>query len=125
MGDKTKGKAKQVDGPLLVSFTGHDLALAKLYPLASLRSGEDSAGLDEWMQRWGGMGFDGAQEVNAAIRPVAPIGTRYPFQPGRFINLDGNDLIREGRGAFGAHSDIFHPELVWIALSASGVAGSG
>jgi hypothetical protein len=68
------------------------------------------------------MGFDGAQEVGAVRCEVAAVGAAYPFQPGRLINLDGNELMTQGHGAFGAHSDIFHPKLVWVALSASGVA---
>jgi hypothetical protein len=122
-GGALKGMAGRVDGPLVASFTDHDLAVGKLYPLASMSSREDSAGLEDRLFRWGGIGHDGAQAVDAATVPLGPVGTGYPFQPGRFVNLDGNAIINRGRPPSGAHSDIFHPELVWAGLAAAGLTG--
>jgi hypothetical protein len=69
------------------------------------------------------MGHDGAQAVAAASRPLAPVGQTYEFQAGRFLNLDGNQIITQGGPPSGAHSDIFHPEIAWAALTAAGLAG--
>jgi hypothetical protein len=124
-GGALKGVAARVDGPLVASFSVHDTAVGKLYPLASLSSRDDSAGLEDRLFRWGGIGHDGAQAVDATVAALGPVGTGYPFQPGRFVNLDGNAIVNRGGPPAGAHSDIFHPELVWAGLAAAGlVAGA-
>jgi hypothetical protein len=120
-GGALKGMAARVDGPLLVSFSVHDMAVGKLYPLASMTSHDDAAGLEDRLFRWGGMGHDGAQAVGATVADLGPVGTGYPFQPGRFVNLDGDAVITAGPPPSGAHSDIFHPELVWAGLAAAGL----
>jgi hypothetical protein len=122
-GGALKGMAGRVDGPLVASFSVHDTAVGRLYPLASLSSRDDSAGVDDLLFRWGGIGHDGAQAVDAATAPLGPVGTGYRFQPGRFVNLDGNAVINRGGPPSGAHSDIFHPELVWAGLAAAGLTG--
>jgi hypothetical protein len=124
-GGALKGVAARVDGPLVASFSVHDTAVGKLYPLASLSSRDDSAGLEDRLFRWGGIGHDGAQAVDATVAALGPVGTGYPFRPGRFVNLDGNAIVNRGGPPAGAHSDIFHPELVWAGLAAAGlVAGA-
>ena len=120
-GGALKGMAARVDGPLVASFTVHDLAVGKLYPLAALSSRDDAAGLEDRLFRWGGIGHDGAQAVDATVAALGPVGTGYPFQKGRFVNLDGNAIVNRGGPPSGAHSDIFHPELVWAGLAAAGL----
>jgi hypothetical protein len=120
-GGALKGMAARVDGPLVASFSVHDLAVGKLYPLASLSSRDDAAGLEDRLFRWGGIGHDGAQAVDATVASLGPVGIGYPFQKGRFVNLDGNAIINRGGPPAGAHSDIFHPELVWAGLAAAGL----
>ena len=122
-GGALKGMAARVDGPLAASFSVHDTAVGKLYPLASLSSRDDAAGLEDQLFRWGGIGHDGAQAVEATVATLGPVGTTYPFQRGRFVNLDGNGVITQGPPPSGAHSDIFHPELVWAGLAAAGLVG--
>src|SRR5215216_4757362 len=122
-GGALKGMAARVDGPLAASFSVHDTAVGKLYPLASLSSRDDAAGLEDQLYRWGGMGHDGAQAVDATVATLGPVGTAYPFARGRFVNLDGNGIITQGPAPSGAHSDIFHPELVWAGLAAAGLVG--
>lgn len=120
-GGALKGMAARVDGPLVASFSVHDTAVGKLYPLASLSSRDDAAGLEDRLYRWGGIGHDGAQAVDATVAGLGPVGTGYPFQRGRFVNLDGNAIVNRGGPPAGAHSDIFHPELVWAGLAAAGL----
>ena len=120
-GGALKGMAARVDGPLAASFSVHDLAVGKLYPLAALSSRDDAAGLDDQLFRWGGIGHDGAQAVEATVATLGPVGTAYPFSSGRFVNLDGNGVINRGGPPSGAHSDIFHPELVWAGLAVAGL----
>src|SRR5215207_4948292 len=123
-GGALKGMAGRVDGPLIASFSVHDTAVGKLYPLASLSSRDDAAGLEDQLFRWGGIGHDGAQAVEATVATLGPVGTAYPFQRGRFVNLDGNGIITQGPAPSGAHSDIFHPELIWAGLAAAGLAAT-
>src|SRR5215217_7913863 len=123
-GGALKGMAARVDGPLVASFSVHDTAVGKLYPLAALSSRDDSAGLEDRLFRWGGIGHDGAQAVDAAVAALGPVGTGYPFRRGRFVNLDGNGIVNRGGPPAGAHSDIFHPELVWAGLAAAGLVAS-
>jgi len=120
-GGALKGMAARVDGPLVASFSVHDTAVGRLYPLASLSSRDDSAGLEDQLFRWGGIGHDGAQAVEATVATLGPVGTAYPFSRGRFVNLDGNGVITRGQPPSGAHSDVFHPELVWAGLAAAGL----
>jgi hypothetical protein len=121
-GGALKGMAARVAGPLVVSFSVHDLAVGRLYPLASMSSRDDTAGADDLLYRWGGMGHDGAQASGAGQAPLAAVGAAYPFQPGGFTNLDCNAIVSRGGPPSGAHSDIFHPELVWAGLTAAGLA---
>ena len=97
----------------------HDLAVGRLYPVASLAAGQDAAALDEWMMKWGAMGHDGAQAVDAASAQLGEVGTTYQFRRGAFLNLNADDVICVGRPPSGAHSDIFHPEVAWVAVSAA------
>jgi hypothetical protein len=122
-GGALKGMASRVGGPLLASFSVHDLAVGRLYPLASLSSRDDAAAAEDLLFRWGGIGHDGAQAVQAAEADLGPVGAAYPLQPGRFLNLNGNAIINRGGPPSGAHSDIFHPELVWAGLVAAGLVG--
>jgi hypothetical protein len=131
-GGALAGRAENVDGPLVCCFSEHDTAVGVLYPLASFGSREDAAGTKELGYRWGAMGHDGAQAVGAVESPIGPVGKEYPFARRRFLNVDASDVVRQGRPLSGAHSDIFHPELAWIAVSAArfstsdaGAAASG
>jgi hypothetical protein len=124
-GGALKGMASRVGGPLVASFSVHDLAVGKLYPLASLSSREDAAAAEDALFRWGGIGHDGAQAVQAAELELGPVGAAYPFQPGRFVNLNANAVVNRGGPPAGAPSDIFHPELVWAGLAAAGLVGRG
>jgi hypothetical protein len=111
--------ATMVEGPLVASFSIYDLAVGQLYPLASMSSRDDAAGAEDLLYRWGGMGHDGAQGVNALVVPLGPVGAAYHFPIGRFTNLDCNAVVNRGGPPSGAHADIFHPELVWVALAAA------
>jgi hypothetical protein len=121
-GGALKGVARQVDGPLAASFSVHDLAVGKFYPLASLSSRDDSAAAADLLFRWGAMGHDGAQACPATELPLGPVGQPYQLQSGSFTNLNGDAVISQGGPPSGSHSDIFHPEVVWAAISVAGLA---
>jgi pimeloyl-ACP methyl ester carboxylesterase len=118
-GGALAGMLDRVDGPVLVTHSRHDLALADHYPRASLLRGQDAAAAADRLHRWAPMGFDGAQGIAAAGRSVGAPGVRYPFQVGSVLNLDCNALIVHGDGPSGAHSDIVHSELGFAVAAAA------
>jgi hypothetical protein len=115
------GMQQRVDGPLVVTHSVHDDAVGRAYPVASLAAGQDAADVADWMMRWGAIGHSGALAVDAAAAPLGAAGTAYTLAQGRFLNLDGDEVIKQGDPPSGAHSDIFHPQLAWAALSAAGL----
>jgi hypothetical protein len=121
-GGALAGMSSRVDGPLMVSHSLLDTAVGKLYPLASIAGRSDAAGLDEALYRWGAMGHDGAQAVPADKFRLGPVGQDYPFEAGRFVNLDGNKIITKGGPPSGAHSDIVHPEIAWALMAGARLA---
>ncbi|MGY1763838.1 hypothetical protein ACI79G_23575 [Geodermatophilus sp. SYSU D00779] len=123
-GGALAGRAEKVDGPLVCCLPEHDTAVGVLYPLASFGSREDAAGSKELDSRWGAMGHDGAQAVDAADSPISPVGKKCCYAPRRFRNVDASNVVRQGRPLSGVHSDIFHPELAWIAVRAAGLSAA-
>lgn len=119
-GGALKGKLGKIDGPLTVCYSSHDSAVGTFYPIASRASGQDAAGTQS-VDRWGGMGHDGAQAVSAARATLQPAGpdTKYSMSAGKVLNIDCSDIVRNGPPPSGAHSDIVHPELTWVALKAA------
>jgi hypothetical protein len=111
------GMENRVAGPLTVCFSEHDSAVGTFYPLASIASGEDAAARPDLLYRWGGMGADGAQGVDALLDGIQPLGSTYRFRSGQFLNVDASEIVRVGGPPSGAHSDILHPELTWIVLT--------
>ena len=115
------GKVARVDGPLTVCFSSHDRALSVFYPLASAAVGDDKSGAEDPLARWRAMGSLGA--FNVVPQMLGTVGTPYPFQVGQILNLDSSDVVIAGDSPSGAHSDIFHAELAWVAASAAGLSG--
>jgi hypothetical protein len=116
------GMASRVDGPLLTTHSLKDTAVGVAYPLASLIAGQDAAGEDDLLFRWGSMGHDGAQAVDAKNVPLSNAGASYELETGKWLNLDGNMVIINGGPPSGAHSDIVHPQTAWAALAAAGIS---
>jgi len=117
------GRLDRIDGPLTVCFSRHDGAVGTFYPLASMAARDDSAAAIKPSVRWGGMGANGAQGVDAARTTIQAAGASYPFAVGKVLNIDASDVVKNGSAPVGAHSDIVHPELTWIVLSGGRVVG--
>lgn len=105
---------KNVSGPTLISFTEHDRAVGKVYPLASLIAGQVAADLGDKNDKYGGIGRNGAQKT-----PEASDGTllsidsheKYQLEPGKLYNLNADAIIK-------GHSDICHNEVAYAMLTA-------
>jgi hypothetical protein len=116
------GMNARVAGPIVVCYSSHDLAVGYFYPLASMAAHDDASGLSDFVVRWGGMGHDGAQAVPVSTANLGPVDASYPYTRGQFTNVDCSGIVRTGGPPAGAHSDIFHPELARVMLTASGLA---
>jgi hypothetical protein len=117
-----KGMMERVGGPLLACYSSHDTAVGIFYPVASMTANDDASGLtDDLTYRWGGMGHDGAQAVDATIVTLKAKGAQYDLSSSEFTNIDGSGVVKSGGPPSGAHSDIVHPELGWAMLTAAGL----
>jgi hypothetical protein len=119
------GMNSRVDGPLLATHTLKDLAVGYSYPVASILARDDASGIEDISEyislRWGAMGYDGAQGVDAKKVELSKAGSPYVFESGKWFNLNGNQVIVNGVSPSGAHSDIIHPHTAWAALAAAGI----
>ena len=113
------GRLNRIDGPLTVCYSSHDRALGTLYPIASRLAGSDAAGAEDPLFQWRAMGSHGAYDIEP--HTIGPVGTSYPFQPKQIINIDASEIVTQGDSPSGAHSDIFYPQLAWVAASAGGL----
>lgn len=109
-----------VSGPIVVTRSKWDYAVGKFYPLAVKLASQYL--LDDY-PKYGGIGTFGAQGVPGAVElgPLAP-GSRSEgteFLPGTLYNIDARNVIDELQGAAGAHNDLAHDELVWLAWNAA------
>ncbi|HXF20364.1 MAG TPA: hypothetical protein VN597_07895 [Streptosporangiaceae bacterium] len=112
--------ARNVNGPLLATFSAADRALGWWYPAASMLAQQNAESVADLSYEWGAMGHDGYQQSppGTTVKLAAP-GTAYHFQPGGFYLLDANAVIRADQSAFsGAHSDIRHAQVIWPLISA-------
>jgi hypothetical protein len=112
---------RNVNGPLLSTFSAADRAVGWWYPAASMLAHQDAEAADDLTYQWGGMGHDGYQQSPAGTTvKLVPEGSAYNFRRGSYYLLDSNAVICADQSPFsGAHSDIRHPEVVWPIVDAS------
>src|SRR5215469_868681 len=113
--------ARNVNGPLLCTFSSADRAVGWWYPAASMLAHQDAEAAADLTYQWGGLGHDGYQQSPAGTRvKLVPEGNAYNFRHGSYYLLDSNAVICAVQSPFsGAHSDIRHPEVVWPVVDAS------
>lgn len=101
-----------VRGPVIITCTVHDIAVGKLYPLASVFAGQDAAGIGGPESRFGGLGCNGAQKTPEALDEtlLEEDGT-YAFERGKIHNLRADSFIK-------GHSDIAGPQVARALVSA-------
>jgi hypothetical protein len=102
----------QVGGALIATTSRFDCALGKFYPLAAGVAHQIGFAVGE-LPRYGAVGVYGIQGPDTAAESMhmKPASERYGFHHGGIYNLSGDDYIRQGSGAAGAHSDIAHAEV--------------
>lgn len=115
------GVADRVHGPLLATFSEHDWAVGRWYPLASALARQDNQANPQ-VSRWGGLGAGGFQAVSPFDRrDLLAHGSNYAFSTGHFYGVDGTTVIDDiEQSAFaGAHSDIRKEEVAWLITAAA------
>ncbi|WP_345802641.1 hypothetical protein AAIB33_05995 [Microbacterium sp. AZCO] len=109
-----------VSGPIVVTRSKWDYAVGRFYPLAVRVAGQYLLG-DE-PPKFGGIGTFGAEAVPGAVElPALRAGAFEDpgLEAGTLYNLDASAVIAKLDGASGAHNDIGHPELTWLAWHAA------
>ncbi len=105
-------RAKKVMGPLVTTQATNDRALGILYPIASgLVADASFGGLD--LPLFGALGTFGAQGLDGTrkLEKMAGVQEQYGFEAGHVYNIQSDNVIKDGSGLSGAHSDIYHPEV--------------
>lgn len=106
-----------VRGPIVTTRSSHDTAVGRFYPLGAQIRKQLVLGDD--LPAYGGIGSFGIQGTKGAeSMPMRPATFAYGFRPATIYNLEASDIIKNGSGASGAHSDIAHPEVAhafWAA----------
>ncbi len=111
-----------VMGPVVVTTSVHDRAVRSFYPIGAGSRGQVDY-LPDRLPTYGAIGTfgvrgPGIQVVDDDLRAV---GEPYDLRPGVVHDLRGDDVIRDGAGVMGAHSDITKPPVahaVWQAALA-------
>ncbi len=112
-----------VAGPVVVTTSVHDRAVRAFYPLgAGVRGHVDY--LPDRLPTYGAIGTFGLRGpgIRTVDDDLHPVDEPYDFEPGVVHDLRGDEVIRDGRGLMGAHSDISKPPVahaVWQAALAA------
>lgn len=112
----------RVRGPIVTTRSKYDTAVGTWYPLSSRVSGSVAFNSPMDFPKYGGIGSFGIQgsDLNAANLKMLNAASPYTLAAnGNITNIEASDVICNGGGFSGAHSDICHPEvahLVWSAM---------
>jgi hypothetical protein len=92
-------------GPLLVTHSRRDVAIRRMYALASRLAKDVGSGLGGENDRYGGLGSNGALRTPDAVRGhLLAVGDDYDFSAGRVFNLRADEVIRD-------HGDVTGPQV--------------
>lgn len=110
-------------GPVVVTTSVHDRAVRTFYPIGAGSRGQVDYVPDR-LPTYGAIGTFGVRGpgIQVVDGELLAVEEGYDFRPGIVHDLRGDDIIRDGRGAIGAHNDIAKPEVahaVWQAALAS------
>ena len=106
---------QRVKGALIATYTKNDTAVGTAYPLASRLSGTVAAALGDENDKYGGLGRNGAQQMNAGEvvkAELLAVGNPYQFTPGKIHNLLADAFIKN-------HGDVTGPEVVSAMAAAA------
>ncbi len=117
---------KKVTGPILATYSIHDYAVGRMYPLAGQVAFSAVDFAPGQLPKYGGIGSFGiaGDELGAQHLKMHPVDTPYEFKLGKIYNLESSKYICDLSPGFliGAHSDIAKPEVahaIWSAVCTS------
>jgi len=114
-------KRARVQGPIVTTQSEHDRAIGLFYKLGAGVAGQVSFGTKfPDVGGVGAFGIQGVEQITEGLE-MKKVSEPYNFKPGRIYNLESSDIIKNGGGFAGAHSDIAHPEVahaLWQAALA-------
>jgi hypothetical protein len=114
-------KRGRVTGPIVTTQSEYDRAVGLFYKLGAGLAGQTSfAGQLPDIGGLGAFGIQGVDQIAEGLQ-MKPASEPYNFKPGRIYNLESSEIIKNGGGVSGAHSDIAHPEVahaLWQAALA-------
>ncbi|MGY1691850.1 hypothetical protein [Geodermatophilus sp. SYSU D01105] len=112
-----------VTGPVVVTTSVHDRAVRSFYPIGAGARGQVDFAPDR-LPTYGAIGTFGVRGpgIRVVDDDLRPVDQPYDLQPGVVHDLRADDVIRDGSGVMGAHSDITRGPVahaVWQAALAS------
>ena len=110
----------RVRGPVVSTQSAFDTATGKWYPLGAGVARQVAFAAPGELPKYGALGTHGVRGpgVTATDLSLQATDHDYAFAPGGVYNLECSEVVRNGGGVSGAHSDICHPEVahaVWQA----------
>ena len=104
---------KIVKGPLVSTFSAEDTVVGKAYSISSRLSGDNSRGIGDANDEFGGIGRNGAlKTAEVSHSPLHTPGTAYHYALGVINNLDGSG------GLIKSHGDVTNPAVTYAFASA-------
>ncbi|MFS4439553.1 hypothetical protein ACMA5I_15200 [Paracoccaceae bacterium GXU_MW_L88] len=97
---------RRVQGAIAITHTHNDLACKILYPFASRFSGDGASEFGDADDRYGAMGANGAQFVNAIAHPDFPTNSKRLPVAGRVNNYLADNVVKKIDGKTAAHNNI-------------------
>ena len=104
----------RIKGPVLITHTINDRAVGFAYPLASRISGDKTMAFGDKDDKFGAMGRNGAQKMEAGetvVGELLPVGGDYIFQVGKFFNLEAGNFIKD-------HGDVKGKQVAYLIRTA-------
>lgn len=104
----------RIKGPVLITHTINDRAVGFAYPLASRISGDKTMAFGDKDDKFGAMGRNGAQKMEAGetvVGELLPVGADYIFQVGKFFNLEAGNFIKD-------HGDVKGKQVAYLIRTA-------
>jgi predicted alpha/beta hydrolase family esterase len=105
----------RIKGPIVVTYTKNDEAVGVAYAIASRLAGQVAAALGDENDKFGGLGRNGAQKMNAGEAIMGNLlepGAGYSFPAGKFFNAEASKYISN-------HSDVTGKEVAYAIAVAS------
>lgn len=112
---------RHVRGPIVTTSSTYDKAVGTWYPLSSRVTRSVAFDAPGQFPKYGGIGTFGLQgnDLQPHFQKILKADNPYALaSQGAVTNIDASDVIRNGGGFSGAHSDICHPEVAHIVWSA-------